>query len=344
MLGTAPRPALRLVHTDTGPVVVVDAPGRPGAVATYPEWDVRERRHRPDWCSVHELSGQTDGPGAPADVEAVAHGWADRTLRRRLAAVHLDLAVRRRQPQGDDVDLDAVIDHRVDVMATGGAGSAAAAAVYRDARRRRRDLGVLVLIDASGSTGKAGADGVTVHRRQLEGAVALVDALQALGDRVACTTFSSHGRHRVELTTAKGFDDPFDVAALARLTSVRPEGFTRLGAAVRHGTRLLVERSGSRRWLLVVLSDGFPFDEGYEGAYAAADVRHALAEARGAGVGALCLGLGTAVADRELEAVFGASTYAVGPSITELHADLAALVRAALAGADRSRRLPRAVS
>jgi nitric oxide reductase activation protein len=137
----------------------------------------------------------------------------------------------------------------------------------------------------------------------------------------------------------KGFDERLGGTTRARLAGLRPEGFTRLGAAVRHSTRLLVDRSGSRRWLLVVLSDGFPFDDGYEGTHAGADVAMALAEARHAGVGALCLGIGTTTPDVELQAVFGTSTYATGPSLSELGADLADLVRAALDGADRSRRI-----
>jgi nitric oxide reductase activation protein len=254
-----------------------------------------------------------------------------------LAAVHLDLTPLRRQPQGDDLDLDAVVDHLVQVVA----GTTSHGHVYRDVRRLRRDLGVLVLVDGSGSTGKGRVDGATVTERQLHAAATLVDAFEALGDRVACQVFRSHGRRRVELTTVKGFDGRFDATARARLAAVRPEGFTRLGAAVRHAARVLVERSGSRRWLLVVLSDGFPFDAGYEGDHAEADSSRALAEARRAGVGSLCLSIGAATPDVDLQAVFGSSTYAAGPHLDELGADLGSLVRAALAGADQSRRLPR---
>ena len=325
----------RLVHADGGPIAVEDPPGRGGAVATYPEWDERRQAYREDWCTVHEP--RLARPDAAVKGQEHALRSAGH-VRRRLATIHLDLRRRRRQPQGEDLDLDAVIDHRVALAA----GVDSPGHVYREVVRRRRDLGVVVLIDGSGSTGTHAREGPSVTARQLEAAAALVDAFDALGDRVATLLFRSHGRRRVEVTTLKGFDARFDTTARGRVAAVRPEGFTRLGAAIRHAARFVRERSGSRRWLLIVLSDGFPFDNGYEGAHAQADVRRALAEARHDGVGALCLSIGGTTGDADLEAAFGTTTYAAGPRVEELGADIAALVRAALGGADRSRRLPRA--
>ena len=59
---------------------------------------------------------------------------------------------RHRQPQGDDIDIDAAVEARVEVLA----GSVPDEAVYIDSLRRRRDLSVLLLLDVSGSTAEAG--------------------------------------------------------------------------------------------------------------------------------------------------------------------------------------------
>ena len=131
---------------------------------------------------------------------------------------------------------------------------------------------------------------------------------------------------------------------LGDLDRIRPEGFTRLGAAIRHATELLAGSAGTRHLLLVVLSDAFPFDRGYEGAYAAADSRRALDEARRRGVGCLCLSIGAAAGDDELRAVFGSTTYAAAPTVSDLDADLASLTAVALARADRRRRLATATA
>ena len=116
-----------------------------------------------------------------------------------------------------------------------------------------------------------------VHEHQRFAAAALVDALSALGDRVAAYGFRSRGRAAVRLIRVKGFDDPFDTLALERLGGIEPGEFTRLGAAVRHATHLLEAHAGTPRRLLVVLSDGFAYDEGYEGPYGEGDARQRAA-------------------------------------------------------------------
>ena len=73
--------------------------------------------------------------------------------RSRGSAVALDR--RHRQPQGDDIDIDAAVEARVEPLA----GSAPDEAVYIDSVRRRRDLSVLVLLDVSGSAAEPSADG-----------------------------------------------------------------------------------------------------------------------------------------------------------------------------------------
>jgi nitric oxide reductase NorD protein len=87
-----------------------------------------------------------------------------------------------------------------------------------------------------------------------------------------------------------------------------------------------------------VLSDGIPYDEGYEGHYASADAKRALAEAREAGVGCLCLSLGGALGSGELESVFGTAAFARADGIDDLGPRLNGLFNAALFAAERAQR------
>ena len=83
----------------------------------------------------------------------------------------------------------------------------------------------------------------------------------------------------------KHFDDRSTVARAggSTLTSRRVHALRR-GDPARHRGRST--SGGTPRRLLVVLSDGFAYDHGYEGRYGEADARHALVEARRRGVGA----------------------------------------------------------
>ena len=67
------------------------------------------------------------------------------------------------------------------------------------------------------------------------------------------------------------------------------DGYTRIGAAIRHATAALGSEPTERR-LLLILSDGKPNDvDAYEGPYGIEDARQAVAEARIQSVDVFCL-------------------------------------------------------
>jgi nitric oxide reductase NorD protein len=294
----------------------------------YPEWDIHRRRYRPDWCTVHEIEAPhaDTSPLARPDVHS---------LRRPLTRLGIGLDRSHRQTQGDDIDVDAAVEARVETLA----GSAPDEAVYLDSLRRRRDLAVLVLLDVSGSVAEAGTLGQTVHEQQRDAAAALMIALYELGDRVALYAFQSQGRSSVNMLPVKRFDDSLDALVMRRLGALTPGAYSRLGAAIRHGTSIIAEKAGTSRRLLVVLSDGLAYDHGYERVYGAADARRALSEARRQGIGCLCLTIGAATDTGELRRVFGSAAHASIPKPTQLAGYIGPLFRAALRSADIRRRV-----
>jgi nitric oxide reductase activation protein len=240
-----------------------------------------------------------------------------------------------RQAQGDDIDIDAAIEAQVELMA----GSAPDESFYIESKRRRRDLSVLILLDISGSVSQEGLSGKTVHDQQRSVAAALATVLHKIGDRVALYAFHSQGRHDVHLVPVKRFDEGLDNAVISRLYSLQPGAYSRLGAAIRHGASVLIDRSGTSRRLLVVLSDGLAYDHGYEPNYGAADARQALGEARRDGVGCLCVCVG-ANTDREiLRRVFGSAAYATISKNDQLSRAIGPLFRSALRSTDVRRKL-----
>ncbi len=212
-----------------------DAATADGLARKYPEWDVHRRRYRPDWCTVHEIDPphKQGASLARPDVHA---------LRRPLTRLGVGLDRCHRQTQGDDIDVDAAVEARVETLA----GSAPDEAVYLDSLRRRRDLAVLVLLDVSGSVAEAGTVGHTVHEQQRAAAAALTIALHELGDRVALYAFQSQGRASVNVLPVKRFDDNLDALVMRRLGSLTPGAYSRLGAAIRHGTSVIAEKAGRR--------------------------------------------------------------------------------------------------
>jgi Mg-chelatase subunit ChlD len=260
----------------------------------YPEWDCHHDRYRPDRCSVYEYDPPR--PSGPLDLDA----GCDAGLLRELARLGLAHERHRRQADGETLDVTALIEHVVD-RAT---GSPSDERVYELRRRTAHDLGVVVLLDVSSSTRDA-EDGARVFDEQRRIVARLISVLDRLGDRVAGYAFQSFGAANVRFLRIKDFDDRFDLGAQRRLATLEPGGFTRLGAAVRHGTHLLADRSGTRNTLLIVVGDGLPYDDGYEHRYAQEDSRRAISEAVERGIGCACLSVRTATDDAVIERVWG---------------------------------------
>src|SRR5208283_6116101 len=115
------------------------------------------------------------------------------------------------------------------------------------------------------------------------------------------------------MVPVKRFDDHLDARIMRRLNSLEPGAYSRLGAAIRHGSAVVEARGGTSRRLLVVLSDGLAYDHGYERAYGAADARRALTEARRRGTGCVCLTIGAGTGEssaQSLRRVFGNTAHA----------------------------------
>jgi nitric oxide reductase NorD protein len=307
----------------TGPAGHVDDQTGEGAGFTYPEWDVHRRRYRPNWCTVQEAPPCVIENSSPDSLSGYG-------LRRPLARLGLGPDWFRRQLYGEDIDIDAAIEARVDAVA----GAVPDEAVYIDRVRRRRDLAVLLLLDVSGSVAEPGTLGKTVHEQQRVAAAALAVALRDLGDRLALYAFHSRGRSAVQVMPVKRFDDDLDAAALLRLRGLVPGAYSRLGAAIRHAAAVLESRGGTSRRLLVVLSDGLAYDHGYERGYGAADACRALAEARRRGIGCVCLTIGAGTDPAELQRVFGSAAHATIARPEQLSQVVGPLFRRALRSAE----------
>ncbi|MCV7164664.1 nitric oxide reductase activation protein NorD [Mycobacterium stomatepiae] len=286
----------------------------------YPEWDFARGRYRIDWCTVAEF----DPPNASGEPNPLPSA-CDRILRRELARVGLSHQRHRRQEHGDILDLNAVVDAVVRRAAGGGPDTR----VYESRRRTAHDLSVLVLLDATGSTGESSM-GRRVFDQQRTLAARLTAALDDLGGRVATFGFLSQGRKSVRFIRVKEFNDRYDIAAQRRLSSLSPAGFTRLGAGIRHARHILDTRGGTSRKLLVIIGDGLPYENDYTTAYAEQDSRKALSEAVTRGIGCVCLSIASTTDIGVIERVWGDVPHRRLKHPSELSGSVRPLFRSAL--------------
>lgn len=289
-------PELRLVRTPdpaaevlVGEEPIARTPSAPAPIESvglvYPEWDWRSGTYRARGAVVRERIA-SPGPDGWVQRELQRHGSTIRAVRRDFDRLRPRRVAIRRQRDGAEVDLEAMVDGLVDRRM----GRSGDQRLYVESRPARRDAAIVLLGDVSAST-----DGwVTGDRRivdvEKEALLIVSEALAALGDPHAILAFASAGPSRVSVQVLRQFGESAGPAAVrARIAGLEPGGFTRLGAAVRHATAGL-GRQTARHRLLLILSDGRPNDmDEYEGRYGIEDTRTAVAEARLQGVHVFCL-------------------------------------------------------
>ena len=280
-----------------GPAVPEGPPAQESFV--YDEWDFRRSGFRKSWCSLRELDLT---PGDPEEVARIVRSYRGPLVRIRRAFELMRAGERfvRRQRDGDEIDIDAVIAARSDIAAGLPASDRLFVRLVRDAR----DIAAIFLVDMSSST----EGWVTTAIR--ESLVLLCEGLQSLGDRYAIYGFSGMKRLGSRLYRVKLLDEPYGPVVKGRIAAIAPRDYTRMGPPIRHAARLLCASDAKVR-LLVVLSDGRPEDyDEYKGDYAVEDTRHALIEAQAAGVHPFCVTLDREARDYVAH-LFGAVNYVV---------------------------------
>jgi nitric oxide reductase NorD protein len=272
----------------------------------YDEWDYRRGSYHKDWCLVRELP--TAASAEPVVERALAkHAGVVTTLRRQFELLRTEDRWLRRQRNGSDIDLDACIE----AIADSRAGSEPDERLFTRVQRAERNIAVAFLVDMSGSTKG------WINQAQKEALALLCEALEVLGDRYAIFGFSGVTRLRCDFYTIKGFDQHYDDGVRMRIAGIEPQDYTRLGAAIRHTTRLLAEVEARTR-LLITLSDGKPDDwDHYRGATGIEDTRRALIEAKRREIYPFCITI-----DREahdyIAHMYGAVNYCLVEDVRTL--------------------------
>ena len=274
-----------------------------GEVAfNYDEWDRELTDHRMGWCRVVEKRVQK---GSRDFVEQTKerHRGVISSIRHQFQLLKPeDLTRVSNELDGEEFDLNAVIDHVIDRRADGHQSER----LYIKRLRRRRDVAVSFLLDQSSSTARTiGRHPLQPYTRpgrriieiEKEGLVLMSEALEAVGDIYSINGFTSEGRRNVKFYVVKDFDEQYNDEVKRRIGGITYQNNTRLGAAIRHATARL-SKQNSRTRLLIVLSDGRPYDHDYGDArYAREDTREALKHAKLQGITPFCITI-----DRESEA------------------------------------------
>ena len=272
----------------------------------YDEWDVRRDHYRKGWCVQREREVKPVYNEFVSDTLKKHHGLVER-LRKTFEAMRDEDRLLKRQVNGDDVDIDALVEALADTVD----GSEMTDRLFMQMHRNERNIAVAFMVDMSGSTRG------WINEAERESLLLLCEALELLGDRYAIYGFSGNTRKKCELYRVKTFDEPYTAEIQARIAGIEAQDYTRMGVTIRHLTKLLRQQEAKTR-MLITLSDGKPDDiDHYRGEYGIEDTRKALIEAKYAGIHPFCITIDEHGQDY-LPHMYGAVNYTVVDDVASL--------------------------
>ncbi len=280
----------------------------------YSEWDYQIQLERPAWATVLEKRAK---PGDLAVIDAITARYKREIHRMKflLDAMQPQGVQRiRKLEDGDEIDINAAIASFTDIRL----GNQPDPRIMMRGVRKTRDFSILVLLDLSESTNEKVQDQeYSVRELTQQACVLLADAIDKVGDPFAIHGFCSDGRHDVEYTRFKDFDQHWDETPKAKLAGMTGRLSTRMGAAIRHaGHHLKLQRSAKK--LLIVITDGEPADvDVRDPQYLRYDTRKAVEEVARFGVTTYCMSLDPR-ADNYVSRIFGQKNYMVVDHVQRL--------------------------
>jgi len=273
----------------------------------YPEWDYQQQKYYDNWCTLQEVTVPIDSEQFVTATLARYQGFL-KTLRRTFEKLRGGDKVLKKQPDGDDIDLDALVMAYAEMQS----GLEMSEQIFTKRQKVARDLAVMFMVDMSGSTQG------WINQAERESLVLLCEVLETLGDRYAIYGFSGNTRKRCEIYPIKRFTDAYNSLVRQRISGITPQQYTRMGVTIRHLTQLFKAEAASIK-LLITLSDGKPDDddERYRGTYGIEDTRQALLEAKREGIHPFCITIDTQ-AKTYLPRMYGAVNYIVIEKVSQL--------------------------
>ncbi len=281
-----------------------------GYFVTYDEWNYKDRSYKENFCKVFPkapiVSDSTFYKKTLSDNRSTLMG-----LRKMLTTVNNKYQQQRRQPQGEELDIDAVTDLFVDVKS----GHTPSEKIYLSKRKKEKDLSILLLLDISlSSDGYAAGNRVIDVEKQVS--ILFGEILNEFNIDFSIDCFYSKTRNHSSYITLKGFDENWDTAK-HKVGGIEPGGYTRIGAALRHSGALLDKRDTKNKWVILI-SDGKPNDyDKYEGKYGINDVKQALRELNERQINSYALAI-EAQAKYYLPQMFGQNHYQILTNPVEL--------------------------
>ncbi|WP_154223566.1 nitric oxide reductase activation protein NorD [Marinicella rhabdoformis] len=266
-----------------------------------PEWHHKKQQLIKDHCSLQVMQIKHTPPAT----------WSPKLrktaqqLKRQFEALKPQRQWFNNQSEGQEPDLTSFLDFMVSKHQGSGQSDPK---LYRHCQQSHRDLSSLILTDISLSTDAYISQSQKVIDVIKDSLYLTSECLHAANERFAIAGFTSRKRNLVRYYDIKGFDQPYNDDIRNAIHAIEPNYYTRMGTAIRYGCEQLNKQKTSQK-LMIILTDGKPNDlDHYEGKHGLEDTRHAIIEAKQAGITPFCVSIDQQ-AYEYLPYLFGSQSY-----------------------------------
>ncbi len=239
----------------------------------YDEWDQKKRKYNKNYVKVY-----------PKFFKEMNENFYLKTINKYKNDIHKlkkiinnfynKITIINKQFDGIDVDYDSYVDYFCDLSSKRTPDER----IYQNKRLKNTNYSIVLLLDQSLST-----DGYVENHRiidlEKEALIVLGDVSKDIPIYISIAGFYSITRNQIYFNLIKDFKEPWE-NAFKKIGAIQPQGYTRIGAAIRHANSLLNQFSYAQKWI-ILLSDGKPNDyDKYEGKYGIYDIQQAIREGR----------------------------------------------------------------
>ncbi|HFL8819462.1 MAG TPA: VWA domain-containing protein [Candidatus Azoamicus sp. OHIO2] len=239
----------------------------------YDEWDFNLNAYKKNWCKIFEKKTQIQHNQTYSADFIKKHLSIYKNLilfiRKKILSIKNQKTWIKKQKYGHDIDIDTLIDNYSYVKDFNFEN------IYKYKKNITNDISIILLLDSSLST-----DNNLINKKHIFFIKILTLILSLSLEKIIpyeISTFYSNTRHDCRYIKLKDFSDTINKKMYA-LTTLVSHGYTRIGPAIRHATKLLTKRQEKQK-IILLLTDGYPTDyDEYEGFYGIKDIKTAITE------------------------------------------------------------------
>ncbi len=240
----------------------------------YKEWDFRLKKYKKNWCSVFEkkIYIQKASIKNLNDLDTIIKKYKKEiTLFKQKILFILNKKTFIKRQKNGNLDIDAIIDNYANIKKD------TLDKIYTYKKNNKINISIIILIDSSLSTDSY------INNEKTITSLKILTLFLSLGIKniiknYLIATFNSNTRHDCKYIKLKDFHENITKHKL-NIIKITPNGYTRIGPAIRHSITLL-QKTHEKKKLILLLSDGNPTDyDEYEGEYGINDIKTAINEA-----------------------------------------------------------------